>query len=108
MSTESSFRQYRQGDVLLRAVDQIPKDAIAQQAQGALIVLAYGEATGHAHVVDATQATIYKVGDKDFIETRPGAHLRHEEHSALALEPGCYQVVRQREYEPAGWRGVVD
>lgn len=108
MSTERNFRQYRQGDVLLKAVDAIPEDAVAQQTQNGVIVLAFGEATGHAHVVDSALATMYKLGQKDYIKARAGACLRHEEHSALSLEPGSYEVIRQREYEPAGWRGVSD
>ncbi len=28
--------------------------------------------------------------------------LEHEEHSAIVLEPGWYEVRRQREYDPVG------
>jgi hypothetical protein len=38
--------------------------------------------------------------------------LRHEEHDTLAVEPGAYRVVRQREYtrndEDVDWRLVGD
>lgn len=109
MSTKGGLKQYRQGDVLLRGVERLPPDAVSQKSPNSVIVLAYGEATGHAHVVDSALAVLYRAGQKEFLEINNlGAVLRHEEHSALQLEPGCYEIIRQREYEPAGWRNVVD
>jgi hypothetical protein len=32
----------------------------------------------------------------------------HEEHDPIRIPPGAYRVVRQREYEPRGWRAVAD
>ena len=40
----------RQGDVLLVPVERLPEE-VAVTASGARIVLAEGEATGHAHAV---------------------------------------------------------
>ena len=36
------------------------------------------------------------------------APLEHQEHTALVLDPGDYQVVRQREYSPDAIRRVED
>jgi len=101
-------QQYRQGDVLLKRIGSLPAGAERQGADGGRIVLAYGEVTGHAHAIDAAAATMYRSGNKDILETRKGAVLRHEEHTALPLEPGYYEVIRQREYEHQGWRQVAD
>jgi hypothetical protein len=43
-----------------------------------------------------------------YIRARYRAAVDHEEHATVMLPAGEYQVVRQREYEPAGWRQVAD
>ena len=66
------------------------------------IVLAYGEATGHAHAIaDADAELIELETGERFLVTARGVSLRHEEHEAVELPPGSYRVVRQREYVPA-------
>ena len=66
------------------------------------IVLAYGEATGHAHAIaDADAELIELETGERFLVTARGVSLRHEEHAAVELPPGSYRVVRQREYAPA-------
>jgi hypothetical protein len=39
---------------------------------------------------------------------RREARLKHEEHGEIALAPGGYQVIRQREYAPEAIRNVAD
>jgi hypothetical protein len=53
----------RQGDVLLLYVNDIPADAVEDSKdKHGLAVLAYGEVSGHAHVVEETEAcpVVYK------------------------------------------------
>jgi hypothetical protein len=102
----------RQGDVLLVAVDALPEGAVAVKRSGRL-VLAEGEATGHAHAILERDAREFRVGDERFVLVRSKAQLIHEEHAAIDLPAGTYRVVIQREYEPApigspAWRRVVD
>jgi hypothetical protein len=102
----------RQGDVLLVAVDAIPEGAERQPRRGRL-VLAEGEATGHAHAIEESDALEFRVGDERFVLVRSKAQLIHEEHAPIDLPVGAYRVVIQREYEPApiasqAWRRVVD
>ncbi len=100
---------YRQGDVLLLKVEELPKEAVAEQPpEEHRIVLAYGEVTGHAHAVSTAHASMYRVNDTNYLVAEPGATLVHEEHSAIVLEPGVYRVVRQREYSPREVRFVAD
>lgn len=104
-------RQFRQGDILLETLPELPK-GVRFSTQAAPLVLARGEATGHAHgfrsknvrasgyVRDpetGTYCTILEVRDEVAV-------LEHEEHAPLALPPGVYKVLRQREYVPAGER----
>ena len=86
------MKQIRQGDVLLQPVDKVPDGA--QEIAGP-IVLAYGEATGHAHVIALPDAERHKVrywsaGAERFLQVleRIEIPLSHEEHGAIVLEPG--------------------
>jgi hypothetical protein len=105
---------YRQGDVLLVPVDpaQLPaRPAREERDQQGRLVLANGEATGHAHVVAAPTAEL--LTDPDEVERRflvlaTHALLTHEEHASVPLPAGTYQVVRQREYTPMANRDVFD
>jgi len=100
--------QYRQGDVLLVRVDKLPQDLQGIERDGEKFVLAYGEATGHAHTVDQAEAKFWRKGEDRFIEISEAAELHHQEHAAVPLEPGFYKVIRQREYDPKGDHLVGD
>lgn len=117
---------FRQGDVLLIPIGS--KQAAKTESgwsvrdltpEDGRIVLAEGEATGHAHVIrhpgarllvksmrtgymSSLSETILTVADGP-------ALLVHEEHLPIELAPGAYRVVRQREYDPTdGARRVAD
>jgi hypothetical protein len=90
---------WRQGDVLIQAVDEIPSDAIERGD----LVLAEGELTGHAHrIADHSAAKLYQLGTDFFLNViADRAVVVHEEHGPIALGPGIYRVWRQREYVPS-------
>ena|SRR5256885_15992040 len=94
----------RQGDVLIM---QAPKGLTPQNQisrDKGRIVLAYGEVTGHAHVIIDVGAELLTLPNTDDrflrIMKESGVELRHEEHSTIALPPGNYIVRKQREYVP--------
>lgn len=93
--------QYRQGDVFLLQVEQLPMEA-KKENRSDRIVLAYGEATGHTHSVSTLDAQLYNSQDQDYLVVGGMAQLVHEEHKTIALPAGVYKVVRQKEYEPDG------
>lgn len=101
---------YRQGDVLIeRVANRRDVGDIVAREQGR-IVLAHGEATGHAHAIDDVDATLYEAPTtkaRHLRVVRPTA-LLHEEHSPIELPPGLYRVRRQREYHPDELRTVAD
>lgn len=102
----------RQGDVLLARVSAIPQGARQEQRSGR-IVLAEGEATGHAHAIHEPDARTYRHGDQRYLLTRSRAQLVHEEHAPIDIPPGSWRIVQQREYVPAvgtyrAWRTVAD
>ena len=102
----------RQGDVLLvQTSRQLPLfRAVADQPD--LVVLAKGEKTGHAHVVPASDAYLEvrttAGGPQSWLLVHRPTQLTHEEHSAIALEPGEYRVVIQKQYSPIEHSKVQD
>jgi hypothetical protein len=107
---------YRQGDVLIQPVaeDEVSEAvkalAPAPRDGRGRMVLALGEATGHAHAITAPGALL-RDGDPmtpDHLHLPSGGRLVHEEHAAISLPAGWYRVVRQREYIPGAVRVVAD
>jgi hypothetical protein len=99
---------YRQGDILLERIESLPPSAVEEQVAG-LIVLAYGEATGHHHAIRSGKVKLFKTESATFIEVQDAlVQLTHEEHSPILLEPGFYRMIRQREYTPEKIRIVED
>ncbi len=100
---------YRQGDVLLIPVASLPTGARAAARENGRIVLALGEATGHAHAIATPDVQLFERGAERFIEVRAAtAVLAHEEHGAIEIPAGTYRVVTQREYAPEEIRRVQD
>lgn len=96
---------YRQGDVLLLPVSSAPGEVVESGDQ---IVLVLGEATGHAHVLHAPGLERLRTRRADFVRVGADAELRHDEHHTIAIPPGTYRIVRQREYVPqarSSWIG---
>src|SRR5580700_1097494 len=103
-----------QGDLCIRQVDRLPDGLTAQSGKEGYLILAHSE-TGHHHVVlersaqlliDQTNAFIayLKVAEPCELE-----HLRsYDTHEPWALEPGIYELRRQREHVPEGWRPAED
>lgn len=102
-------QQVRQGDVFLKPVARIPKDAQPRNDEGR-IVLAYGEVTGHAHAIhDLEKVDVMVSADgKVYLRVKDGIGLQHEEHGRIQVAPGNYEVVIQREYSPEAIRNVKD
>ena len=94
---------YRQGDVLFVKLEALP-EALKERASS---VIVEGETTGHAHRL-ANGRVLEDAKGFLFLEVLRHTQIVHEEHHAIDLEPGSYQVVRQREYSPEAIRLVID
>ncbi|MBA9004415.1 MULTISPECIES: hypothetical protein [Thermomonospora] len=107
---------YRQGDVLILPVpeDEVPaavKESPPAPRDGrSRIVLALGEATGHAHAIVAPGELFRGRSpmEPDHLHLPSGGRLVHEEHAPITLPSGWYRVIRQREYVPGAVRPVAD
>ena len=102
---------FRQGDVLLVEVARGPSDVRPVPREQGRLILAHGELTGHAHVVvDAAAELVTREQADELYLLVYGDEvvLEHDEHDAIALPPGSYRVIRQREYTPESVRFVAD
>lgn len=95
------MRQIQQGDVLLQQVKQIPTGTKARTPGTRGHVLAEGEATGHAHVIDATEGLELREAPDGTLYARitSAVELRHEEHQTVTVPPGVYKVGKVQEFD---------
>lgn len=119
---------YRQGDVLLIPVKDLPEGLEKSRTDRGFNVLAYGEVTGHAHAVKAEESELYVANDNlrihavEYGVREPSSvtgalrvmnddtpvwhgtprHDRQEpgdpDHDAISLPAGDYLVILPREY----------
>jgi hypothetical protein len=100
---------YRQGDIFIFAVDEEITGQAIEREQGR-VVLAHGEATGHAHAFTDPSVGFFSIPESEDRHLRlvKPTTLLHEEHGPITIPPGTYRVRRQREYSPKEIRTVVD
>ena len=110
VTTKPSF----QGDLCIRRIDKLPDGLKPMPAQNGAFVLAHSE-TGHHHIVQERSAQAFIDQTNAFIaylnvlEPTELEHLRSfDTHEPLGLAPGLYEVRRQREHTPEGWRQAAD
>ena len=89
----------RQGDVLVKRIaGPLPEGATEVPRENGRVVLAHGEATGHAHAI-RERATMFRddAMGRMLLDIPAGAPapLEHDEHSTIPLPAGLYEVVRQ-------------
>ncbi len=102
---------YRQGDVLIIPVIEVPGGLDLVARENGRIVLAHGEATGRAHAIAAEGAALFrgpKLAAVFLTVTGEAVAIEHDEHDTIHLPPGSYRIIRQREYNPEEIRNVAD
>lgn len=95
---------YRQGDLLIVRIDSIPESALPRPD----LILAQGEATGHAHRLEAGRLMAEANDDRLYLLLLEPSRIVHEEHGPIDLPSGSYRVIRQREYHDSMARTVRD
>jgi len=106
--------QARQGDVFLEKIDDLPTGLEEVKPDVGRVILAYGEATGHAHTIPSTHARHFRAKGStaetltSYLSVTKATKLSHEEHGPIPLKIGNYEITTQREYTPAGIERVVD
>lgn len=111
--------QAAQGDLLIRRIEAIPSAAKQVNPEKGVYVVAHSE-TGHNHVIAERQnVKLFSSGDPmvsylQVIEATDEAetlleHMRSfDTHETIKIAAGNYEIRRQREYTPEGWRRVED
>lgn len=100
MTTET----IRQGDILLKKINKIEGRKIGDKKR----VLAYGEKTGHSHIMQG-DVTFYENNGQTLCQVHSNAELIHQEHNRIDIPKGEYLVIRQREFDVVeGIRTVSD
>ncbi|HUO00082.1 MAG TPA: hypothetical protein VMU69_28085 [Bradyrhizobium sp.] len=110
---------FAQGDLLIERVpDVAPSGTIEENAEGAPLVLAEGEESGHRHAI-RERVTMFH-DDRLARDIPEGLYLghvqigsayarvTHEEHAPLTLPRGTYRIRRQRELGPRDVRVLAD
>jgi len=94
----------QQGDVLIKRIDRLPNgDKVKVPCVQGRLVLAEGEATGHAHEIsgqDIEQVEMFRVNGELFLDVKGHVVVRHEEHKDQDVSPGIYRVDVVREVDP--------
>jgi hypothetical protein len=91
----------QQGDVVLYPVSSIPEGCKKVDPKLGRIVIAEGEATGHAHTILASIGTMFvnEATKQTFIETSAPTEIDHQEHEKITVPPGKFRVHRVKEYD---------
>lgn len=101
----------RHGDIMLHSVEKVEGEIVKNNGS---FVLAEGETTGHKHVI-----TTLNPNDLEILKTSDGRYyfniksegtIVHEEHNAVKVAPGKYEMKREREFDyfSMATRKVID
>lgn len=107
-------RPSAQGDVQIIKIDALPEEAVVEQTKGGCHIVAHG-GSGH-HAIKASEGVrFYSHKDNNlraYIEVDNTAVIEHmrsyDTHAPLGLNPGVYEVRRQIESAPEGFRRAID
>ena len=108
-----------QGDLFIRRIDSIPAGLKRMQTENGAYIVAHSE-TGHHHVIEARPNVVVFATDDPLVSYLQVVeatdameavieHLRSfDTHESIKIGAGNYEIRRQREYTPEGWRRVQD
>ena len=90
------MKYFQHGDVKITVVNKIPGDAKKLEH----LVLMDGEITGHKHQVVQGEAILYEKNGVLFLKANTDCTVGHEEHKAITVPKGNYEIGRVVEYDP--------
>jgi len=89
------MRVYRQGDVVLKQVNNLPKDVKPVKRR----LRIRGE-TGNPHTLEGGHK-LYRSGGRLYVVVEEPCRLIHPEHQLILVKPGIYRVERVRTFNLA-------
>jgi hypothetical protein len=105
-----------QGDLMFIRIDSLPNDAVLQDAKNGEYVASHSE-TGHKHIIRQCEDVKFYLAANDnmrayLVVNKDGPLIEHmrdfDTHEPIAFKQGIYEIRRQREYTPEGWRVALD
>lgn len=108
--------QAAQGDMLLTKIKALPSNVTKTEAVNSKFILAHSE-TGHNHTVKKQAGITFYSNDNDpfiayLVVDNTKCLVEHERgfdtHESISLKDGIYEIRRQREYTPEGFRRAQD
>jgi len=107
-----------QGDVYFRRINNLPSGAIEIKCDVENIIVGHSE-TGHSHVMarGTSEDPAVRMYNSDnplmsWLEVNRPTSLDHKRtnhtHESIMFQPGIYEIRRQQESAPEGWRQVHD
>lgn len=116
MKAKAFNQQAAQGDLLITRVENLPKMVKSIKSENGKFILAHSE-TGHHHsIAERPGVEFFGTDDPlvsylrviDDVEVTLEHERNFDTHESLLLKGGTYEIRRQREYTPQGWRRVAD
>src|SRR5688500_14129073 len=103
----------QQGDVLMKPISEFPQGERVLDGQMTSRILAYGEATGHAHRLADTAdnaVEVFRILNVIYMNVKRPTMLLHEEHKTIEIPPGKYEIgiVRETDHMEGITRRVFD
>lgn len=88
------MKWFQQGDCLIK-----PTHKVLGRRNDRRNILIEGEHTGHAHRVTEGEFEIYTLSNRIILNCITQCLVTHEEHKAISLAPGVYEIDQVLEYD---------
>jgi hypothetical protein len=105
-----------QGDLLLIRINELPPGAVLENPKDGKYVASHSE-TGHAHIIKQCEDVEFYTASNDnmmayIVVKNDGVLIEHlrefDTHESISFKKGIYEIRRQREASPEGWRVAFD
>ena len=97
MKTKTVKNTWQQGDVCGKRLEAMPEGEQKIIGKQRLIV-AHGEG-GHSHVIEDDEAELIQIGERMLLKLSKTATIKHNEHHAITISPGIWEIGRVQEYD---------
>ena len=89
----------QQGDVIISAVSSIPSGAKKVSRKNGRLIVAEGEATGHAHAILDNACEMFEKDGVLYLRSEKDVPIVHEEHVTNVVHAGISEIRIVREYD---------
>lgn len=114
--TKTFEKMAAQGDLMFIRINKLPENAILENPKNGKYVASHSE-TGHAHIIRQCEDIEFYLASNDnmkayLVVKNDGPLIEHmrdfDTHESISFKKGIYEIRRQREFTPEGWRVAID